>query len=123
LLGDAVIVKGMNEKRRILDEYEQKYRKNYNNLIISKKKGKITEDPPTLTHTTRMRSSLDKLYWVSELTILNVIMTVIKEHCLTSTKLKTIRQLDKNFSILVPKVMYWLKIDIYPLLEPQYSYK
>ena len=53
--------------------------------------------------------------------ILNVITTVIKEHCLTPTELKTIRLLDKNFSIIVLKVTRWLKIDFYPL-EPQYNY-
>ena len=120
-LDDAVIVRGMNEKRRILDEYEQKFRKNYDDLIVSKKKGKITDDPPMLTGTTRMRPSLDKWYWVSELTILNVITTVIKEHCLTPTELKTIRLLDKNFSIIVLKVTRWLKIDFYPLCEPRYN--
>ena len=36
-----------------------------------------------------MKPSLDKWYRVAELTILNVITTVIKEHHLTPTKLKT----------------------------------
>ena len=70
-----------------------------------------------------MRPSLDKWYWVSELTILNVITTVIKEQCLTPTELKRIHLLDKNFSIMVPKVMHWLKIDFYLLHKPWYNYK
>jgi hypothetical protein len=52
VLGDAVNVRGMNEKRRILDGYEQKFGKNYDNLIVSKKKGKITDDPPMLLYYT-----------------------------------------------------------------------
>ena len=123
LLCNAVIARGSNEKWPILDEYKQKFGKNYSNSIVSKKKGKITDDPPMLTRTTHMRPSLDKWYWVSDLTILNVIRTVIKEHCLRPTKLKTIRLLDKNFSIIVPKVAHWLKIDFYPLCEPRYNYK
>ena len=123
LLGNAVIVRGTNEKRRILDEYKQKFGKNYDDLIVSKKKGKITDDPPMLTCTTRMRPSLVKWYWVSELTILNIITTVIKEHCLTPTELKTIHLFDKSISIMVPKVSRWLKIDFYPLREPRYNYE
>jgi hypothetical protein len=95
LLGNAVIVRGTNEKRHILEEYKQKFGKNYNDSIVSKKKGKITDDPPMLTRTTRMRPSLDKWYRVSELTILNFITTVVKEHCVTPSKLKTIQLLDK----------------------------
>ena len=118
LLGNAVIIRGTNEKRRILDEYEQKFQKNYDASIVSKKKGKITDDPPMLARTTCMRPSLDKWYRVLELTILNVIMTVIKEQCLTPSELKTIHLLDKIFSIMVPKVTHWLKIDFYPLCKP-----
>ena len=105
LLGDAVIARGTNEKRRILDEYKQKFRKNYDDSIVSKKKGKITDDPPMQTCTTRMKPSLDKWYWVSKLTILNDITAVIKEHCFTPSELKTMRLLDKSFSIKVPKVL------------------
>ncbi len=76
-----------------------------------------------LTRTTCMRPSLDKLYRVSESTILNVITTVIKEDCLTPSELKTIRLLNKSFSIMVPKVTRWLKIDLYPLREPRYNYE
>jgi hypothetical protein len=122
LLSDAIIVKGTNEKRCILDKYEQKYRRNYDDLIVSKKKGKTTEDP-TLLCTTRMRLSLDKWYRVSELTIPNIITTVIKEHCLTPTELKAIHLLNKNISNMVPKVTCWLKIDFYLLREPRYNYE
>ena len=118
LLGNAVVVRGTNEKRPILDEYKQKFGKSYDNSIVSKKKGKITDDPPMLTRTTCMRPSLDKWYRVSDLTILNVIRTVINEHCLTSSQLKTICLLDKSFSIMVPKVTHWLKIDFYPFCKP-----
>jgi hypothetical protein len=73
--------------------------------------------------TTHLRPSLDKWYRVSELTILNVIMTVIKEYCLTPSELKMIHLLNKSFSIMVPKVTCWLKIDLYPLRKPPYNYK
>ncbi len=70
-----------------------------------------------------MRSSFDKWYRVLELMIVNVITTVIKEHHLTPTKLNSICLLDKNVSTMVPKVMWWLNVDFYPLREPQYNYE
>jgi hypothetical protein len=76
-----------------------------------------------VTRTTRIRPSLDKWYWVSELMIWNVIMAVIKKHCLTPSELKMIHLLNKSFSIMVPKVTHWLKIDFYPLHEPRYIHR
>ena len=48
---------------------------------------------------------------------------VIKEHHLPPCDLKKLRQLDKNFSTMITKVLKWVCIDFNSLQEPQYNYK
>ncbi len=70
-----------------------------------------------------MKLALDKWYPVSELSILNVITMVIKEHHLLPCNLKKLCLLDKNFSAMIQKVLKWLHIDFHLLWEPRYNYK
>jgi hypothetical protein len=95
-LDDAIIVKGTKEKRRILYTYKERFGQDFDHSIVSKKKGKIKLDP-TLDYSC-MKPALDKWYCVSELLILNVIMTVIEEHHLSSHDLKNLRLINKSFS-------------------------
>jgi hypothetical protein len=81
-LDEAIIVKGTKEKKRILDAYEERFGQDFDQSIVSKKKGKIELDPNL--DFPCMKPALDKWYRVSELLILNVITTVVKEHQLTS---------------------------------------
>ena len=74
---DDIIVQRTKQKRRILQEYEEAFGTDHSDSIIAKKKGKqsyINPDRPII----RMRPSITKYYRVEELTIYNVIMTVIK---------------------------------------------
>jgi hypothetical protein len=70
-LDDAIIVKETKEKIRILDAYKERFGQDFDNSIVSKKKGKIKLDP-TLDYPC-MKPALDKWYHVSELSIMNVI--------------------------------------------------
>jgi hypothetical protein len=70
-LDDAIIVKGIKEKKRILNTYKELFDQDSDHSIVSKKKSKIKLDP-TLDYP-HMYPALDKWYCVSELSILNVI--------------------------------------------------
>jgi hypothetical protein len=70
-----------------------------------------------------MKPALNKWYWASELSILNVIMTVVKEHHLSSRNLKYLRLVNKSFSKMIPNGLRWLQTNFSPLIEPHYSYK
>jgi hypothetical protein len=75
---DSIIIQGMKEKKLILSAYQGKFGGGHPDSIITKKKGQMA-DEILLTHTP-MRSSLDKLYQMSELYLHNIIITVFKEH-------------------------------------------
>jgi hypothetical protein len=57
---NSIIVKGMREKKRILMAYQEKFRSEYPESIVTRKKGKISNN--TSLHCARMRPSLDKWY-------------------------------------------------------------
>jgi hypothetical protein len=115
-LDKAIIVRGTTEKKPILDAFEEHFGSDFVHSIVSKKKGKIEQDPEY--NCSRMKPSLSKWYRVSNLSKLNVITTVIKEHHLLPCNLKTIHLLNKTFSIMIPKVLKWVHIDFHPLQEP-----
>jgi hypothetical protein len=120
-LDEAIIVRGTKEKKRILDAYEEHFGQDYDHSIVSKKKCKIEQDP-NLNYSC-LKPALDKWYRVSELSILNVIMTVVKEHHLSSWDLKNLWLINTSFSTMIPKVLRWLQTNFSPLLEPCYYYK
>ncbi len=108
----------------ILDTYEEHFGQVFDHSIVSKKKGKIELDPnldfPCI------KPALEKWSQVSELSILNVIMAVVKEHHLSSYNMKNLQLINKSFLRMIPKVSRWLRINFSPLLEllePCYIYK
>ena len=59
-----------------------------------------------------MRPALDKYYWVDMIMLHNIIAIVMWDYAaFTPTKLRAIQLLDKDFSILIPKVLQWFKVD------------
>ena len=44
-LDEAIIVRRTKEKKHILDAYEERIDKDFDHSIVSKKKGKIKQDP------------------------------------------------------------------------------
>jgi hypothetical protein len=72
----SIIVQGMREKKHILTAYQDEFGSEYPELIVTRQKGKISDN--TFSHCTHMRSSLDKWYQVQDLQLYNVITTIIK---------------------------------------------
>jgi hypothetical protein len=77
LSNNSIIVKGTHEKKCILTAYQEKFGSKYHESIVTRKKGKISDDKSF--HRTRMRPSLNKWYQVGDLHLYNVITTIIKE--------------------------------------------
>ncbi len=105
LSNNSIIIKGTCEKKRILTAYQEKFGSKYPELIITRKKGKISDD--TSLHCARMRPSLDKWYQVGVLHFYNVITTIIKE-CRVSFLKEDIFNLclvNRDFANIVPKVL------------------
>jgi hypothetical protein len=57
---NSIIVQGTHKKKRILMDYQEKNGSEYPELIVTRKKGKISDD--TSLHHACMRPSLDKWY-------------------------------------------------------------
>ena len=74
---------------------------------------------------TRMSPSIKKYYRVIELTLYNVITTVLKEQraSFTTTDIRNLASIDVIFSKLVPKTIEWLNVDFSSLREPRYDYE
>jgi hypothetical protein len=123
----SLSVSGTREKKRILEEYVSKFGTGYQECIITKKKGKpkINEDLYFLTSSWKgMKPSSDKYYRVKELTIYNVITIVIQEYTAFSKKeLSHLHLINKDFSMMLPKLKHWLKIDFSLLRKPRLNYK
>ncbi len=101
-------------------------RKNWydsNDSIITRKKGKISND--ISLDRSRMRLSLDKWYRVGDSHLYNVITTIIKECWVTFSKedLSNLRLVNKDYATIVPKVICWLWVDFTPLREPRLGYE
>ena len=78
-LGDeGVIVTGARHKKLILEEYERDFG-NEKDPIVTKIKGKNIEPNHSIPSSPRMKASIKKYYRVQELTIYNVVTTVVKE--------------------------------------------
>ena len=74
---DYVIVTGTKHKMLILQEYEDKFGGDTQKSIITRKKGKHSHETDNITPTC-MSPSIKKYCQVQELTLYNVITTVIK---------------------------------------------
>jgi hypothetical protein len=72
-----------------------------------------------------MRPSLDKLYQVSNLYLHNVIITVIKKQRATfsAEDFSNIQLVGKDFTNMIPKVLWWLQVEFTPIRQPQLGYK
>ena len=115
------------DKTRILREYEQQYGSNYSHSIVTKKQGEPYFSSPSrtsLSDRTRMRPSLDKHYRVQELTIYNVITTVLREFGSSFSRQDILSMIliNKDFFKMIPKVLRWLTIDFTPLREHRCGY-
>ncbi len=120
---NSIIVKGMREKKCILTAYKEKFGSEYPELIVTRKKGKISDD--TSLHCARMRPSFDKWYQVGDLHLYNIITTIIKE-CRVSFLKEDIYNLclvNKDFADIVPKVLRWLRVNFTPLRDPRLGYE
>jgi hypothetical protein len=120
---NSIIVKGTHEKKCILMAYQKKFGSEYPESIVTRKKGKISDD--TSLHHARMRPSLDKWYRVGDLHLYNIITTIIKD-CRVSFVKEDISNLclvNKDFANIVPKVFCWLRVNFTPLRDPRLGYK
>ena len=115
---------GTTEKKRILDKYQAQYGSNYQDSIVTKKKGKPSVDVSGLERS-RMRPSIDKWYRVEDLHLYNVITTIIKEcrTTLSDQDIFNLRLVNKEFASIIPKVCRWLRLDFTSLQEPHYNYE
>ncbi len=104
---NSIIVQGTHEKKRILTNYQEKFGSEYPELIVKRKKGKISDN--TSLHCARMRLSLDKWYQVGDLHLYNSITTIIKECRVIFSKedLSNLLLVNKDFVNIVPKVLHW----------------
>ncbi len=123
LRNNSIIAQGMHEKKRILMDYQEKFGSEYPELIVTRKKGKISDD--TSLHPTRMRPSLNKLYQVGDLHLYNVITTINKECSVSFLKedISNLCLVNKDFANIVPKVLRLLQVDFIPLQDPRLGYK
>ncbi len=114
----SIIVKGMREKKRILTAYQEKFGSEYPELIVTRKKGKISDNKSL--HRASMRPSLNKWYRVGDLPLYNVITTIIKECRVSFSKedISNLRLVNKDFANIVPKVLFWFQLDFTPLQDP-----
>ncbi len=120
---NSIIIKGTHEKKCILTDYQEKLGSKYLESIVTRKKGKISND--TSLHCAHMRPSLDKWYRVGDLHLYNVITTIIKE-CRVSFLKEDISNLclvNKDFVNIVPKVLRWLRVNFTPLQYPRLGYE
>ncbi len=113
----------MHKKKRILTAYQEKVGLEYPELIVTRKKGKISDN--TSLHCTHMRPSLNKWYQVGDLHLYNVITTIIKECSVSflSDDLSNLCLVNKDFANIVPKVLRWLQVDFTSLHDPCLGYK
>jgi hypothetical protein len=119
---NSIIVQGTREKKRILMDYQEKFGSEYPELIVTRKKGKIS-DHTSLLHAC-MRPSLDKWYQVGDLHLYNAITTIIKECRVMFSKedLSNLCLVNKDFANIVPKVLCWLRVNFTPLQDPCLGY-
>jgi hypothetical protein len=117
LSNNSIIVKGMHEKKCILTAHQGKNGSKYSESIVTRKKGKISDDTPL--HHARMRPSLNKWYQVGDLHLYNVITTIIKECRVSFLKedMSNLYLVNKDLANIVPKVLHWLQVNFTPLRD------
>jgi hypothetical protein len=120
---NSIIIKGTREKKRTLTACQENFGSEYPELIVTRKKGKISDN--TSLHCARMRPSLDKWYQVGDLHLYNIITTIIKECRVSFSKedISNLRLVSKDFANIVLKVLCWLQVDFTPLRDPRLGYE
>ncbi len=118
LSNNSIIFQGTRERKRILTDYQEQFGSEYPEFIVTRKKGKISND--TSLHHTRMRPSLDNWYQVRDLHLYTVITTIIKECRVIFTKENpsNLCLVNKDFANIAPRVLRWLRVDFTPLQDP-----
>jgi hypothetical protein len=108
LSNNSIIIQGTHKKKHILTAYQENFGSEYPELIVPRKKGKISDN--TSLHRACMRPRLDKWYQVGDLHLYNLITTIIKECRVSflSEDLSNLCLLNKDFANIVPKVLRWL---------------
>jgi hypothetical protein len=120
---NSTIIKGTREKKHILTAYQKENGSECPELIVTRKKGKISDN--TSLHHACMRPSLDKWYRVVDLHLYNVITNIIKE-CRVSFSKEDISNLclvNKDLVNIILKVLCWLQVDFTPLQDPHLGYE
>jgi hypothetical protein len=120
---NSTIAQGIYEKKCILTAYQDKFGSEYPESIVTRKKGKISDN--TFSYCTRMRPSLDKWYQVGDLQLYNVISIHVKE-CRVSSSCEdpsNLHLVNKDFANIVPKVLCWLRVDFTSLRDPCLGYE
>ncbi len=86
--------------------YQEKIGSEYPELIVTRKKGKISDD--TSLHWARMKPSFNKWYQVGDLHLYNIITTIIKEYKVSFLKedISNLCLVNKHFANIVPKVLH-----------------
>lgn len=113
------LVQGTNEKRSILDAYEQAFNPDPSTSIVARKKGKTNVISKS---SVRMRISSNRHYRVDELTLCNVVATLIVSKFLDQDQVNILCMTCKLFCSAIPKVIYWSTLDFSSLLEPRLDY-
>ena len=119
---DEITVQGSKHKKAILKEYSATFGEEYSTPIVTEKKGK-TGQCISNKKITFMRPSIGIQYRVDELSINNVITTVMKVITFDKSDLHSLSCTGKLFARLIPKTLRWLKIDFSPLREPRRNYE
>ncbi len=120
---NSIIVQGTREKKRMLTDYQEKFGSEYLELIVTRKKGKVSNN--TSLHCARMRPRLNKWYRGGDLHLYNVITTLINECRVIFSKedISNLCLVNKDFAKIVPEVLHWLQVDFTPLRDPSLGYK
>ncbi len=119
----SIFVKSTRKKKRILTAYQEKFGSEYPESIITRKKGKISNN--TSLHCACMRSSLDKWYQVGDLYLYNAITTITKECRVSFLKedIYNLHLVNKDFANIVPKILRWIRVNFTPLQDSCLGYK
>jgi hypothetical protein len=113
------LVQGTMEKRSILDAYESAFKPDPASSIVANKKGKTDELPKSLV---RMKVSGDRYYRVNELTLHNVVPSLIVSGFLDRQQVGRLSKTCKLLSTTIPKVLHWSTLDFSSLREPRLEY-
>jgi len=158
----ASLAKVLESKKRILDDYQERFGSGHADSIITVKKGKMVdndvpspallsvsggEDIPadvglgsgqkkgmeetSLRHRRRRRvhmaASLDKYYRVEDLDLYHVLPTIVVNQLTSSGEIsgeiKALAAVNRDFALMVPKVVRWSAIDFSPLRAPRLDYE